>query len=71
MSQKNYNPKPKEKCLVDLRKMVNTWRQKHENSSIIIMMDANGDSPDKHLQEFIRETCFHDVVEHYSPSLVG
>ena len=51
--------------------MVNTWKQKIESISIIVMMDANGDSSNKHFTEFIRETFLYDVVDQNPPSLVG
>ena len=38
---------------------------------MILMMDANGDNSDEHLQNFIRDTALHDVVAHLAPEVKG
>ena len=62
-------PKPKQRCLLDLAKFIDQWKANHVDSSIILMMDSNGDGSDKHLQTFIQDTSLKDVVEYYSPEL--
>ena len=62
-------PKPKHKFLVDLASFLLTWKHKHEDSSIILMMDANGDRSDPHFYTFLQETVLHDTVAHFSPNL--
>ena len=41
-----HNPKPKKRLLTDLAEFITTWRGIHTHSSIIVMLDANGDSAD-------------------------
>ena len=62
-------PKPKQRCLQDLAKFIEKWKSTYEESSIILMMDANGDSSDNHFQTFIRDTNLKDVVAYYSPEI--
>ena len=49
-------PKPKQRCLLDLTKAIQDWKQKFDDNSIILMMDANGDESDAHFRAFIRDT---------------
>ena len=61
------NPKPKQRCLVNLAKFIEQWKSTHTDSSIILMMDANGDGSDTHLQTFIKDTALQDIVAYYTP----
>ena len=45
-------PKPKHRFLMDLAAFLLTWKQKYEDSSIILMMDANSDRSDPHFRTF-------------------
>ena len=65
------NPKPKQRCLVNLAKFIEQWKSTHTDSSIILMMDANGDGSDTHLYTFIRDTTLQDVIAHYAPDFKG
>ena len=60
------NPKPKQRCLLDLAQEIQEWRKRFVDNSIILMMDANGDNTDDHLQTFIRDTGLQDVVRNIS-----
>ena len=63
------NPKPKHRCLIALTQFMTQWKEKHNDSSIILMMDANGDRSDKHFLTFMRENALHDVLEYHSPQI--
>ena len=65
------NPKPRTHMLIDLETFITNWTTQHTLPSVILMMDANGDSSDTHLQNFIANTALHDVVEHHSPHLIN
>ena len=62
-------PNPRQKLLDDLETFISNWRVQNINSSVILMMDANGDSTDIQLQTFIANTALHDTVEYHSPHL--
>ena len=63
-------PKPRTQCLVDLELFITNWKAQNTESSVILMMDANGDSSDTQIQTFMADTALHDVVEHHSPHLI-
>ena len=64
-------PKPKHRVLIDLASFISNWRRHHENSSVIVMMDANADLTDPHLKTFISDTALHDVIRHHAPGLMN
>ena len=63
------NTKPKHRILLDLTNFITNWRSHHHNSSIIVMLDDNGDISDPHFSAFLADTVLHDVVTHHSPVL--
>ena len=64
-------PKPKHRVLIDLASFISNWRRHHENSSVIVMMDANADLTDPHLKTFISDTALHDVIRQHAPGLTN
>ena len=64
-------PKPKQRCLLDLTKAIQDWKQKFDDNSTILTLDANWDESDAHFRTFLRDTWLQDVVGHMSPELKG
>ena len=55
--------------LNDLEPFISNWKEKNEDSSVILMMDANADSTDPHLHTFLANTSLQDVVQYHAPYL--
>ena len=62
-------PQPRKQILQDLEKFIHAWKAQHPDSSVILMMDANGDITDTQFYHFITATALKDVVAHHSPDL--
>ena len=61
--------KPRQRLLDDLETFISNWKERNADSSVILMMDASGDSTDPHLHTFIANTERYNVVAHHSPHL--
>lgn len=61
------NLNPKKRILTDLAAFITTWRGINTHSSIVVIMDVNGNATDPQFKVFIADTALHDVVAHHSP----